>query len=139
MTKQIERSRELGWNRKICPLIQRALGGSGYWDTLVRKVQDRVYYHCKKMLNKEEDTCRTPSKDVLITMITSLDKLQTCRLLGLGEQHHRQNPLPPPAVRPPRGWQIPGDEKATPCWMPWRDLDETLVPERRWTTRRPAA
>ena len=41
---------------------------------LVKAVQDRVYYHCQKMMKKKEDA-EDATQDVLFTMIGSLDKL----------------------------------------------------------------
>ena len=42
---------------------------------LVKAVQDRVYYHCQKMMKKKEDA-EDATQDVLFTMIGSLDKLK---------------------------------------------------------------
>ena len=42
---------------------------------LVEAAQNRVYYHCKKMLKKEEDA-QDATQDVLLAMLTGLDKLR---------------------------------------------------------------
>ena len=61
---------------EVIALIPRCLSGDPEaQEALVLAVQDRVFYHCKKMLKKEEDA-QDATQDVLITMITGLDKLR---------------------------------------------------------------
>ena len=61
---------------KLLELIRRSREGvPDAQEELVRTAQNRVYYHCKKML-KHEETAWDAAQDVLLTMITSLDQLK---------------------------------------------------------------
>ena len=68
-------------------LIPRCVAGDGEArEALVVLTQDRVYYHCKKMLKNEEDALDA-TQEVLISMLT---KLGARGLLGLAELHDGQ-------------------------------------------------
>ena len=54
---------------------QGRMGEPQAQEALVRLAQNRVYYHCKKMLKNEADA-QDATQDVLIVMLTSLDKLK---------------------------------------------------------------
>ena len=61
---------------KLKDLIQKSIQGDRKaQETLVLAVQNKVYYHCKKMLKKEE-AAQDAAQDVLIVMLTSLNKLK---------------------------------------------------------------
>ena len=60
----------------LIQLIQRSRQGDPQaQEALVLAAQNRVYYHCKKMLKREEDA-QDAAQDVLIAMLTGLDKLK---------------------------------------------------------------
>ena len=60
----------------IIPVIQRCLAGDPQaQEELVAAAQNRVYYHCKKMLRNEEDALDA-SQEILISMYTKLHTLQ---------------------------------------------------------------
>lgn len=42
---------------------------------LIRETQQKIYYHCKKMLKNEQDA-QDATQDVLIAMLTGIDKLR---------------------------------------------------------------
>lgn len=44
-------------------------------EALIKAAQDRVYYHCKKIIKNEEDV-RDAVQDVLLSMLVNLDSLR---------------------------------------------------------------
>ena len=61
---------------KLAKLIEKCRqGDSSAQESLIMLTQDRVYYHCLKMMKNEQDA-QDAAQDVLITMITSLNKLR---------------------------------------------------------------
>ena len=61
---------------EMTELIARCLDGEGRaQEQLVLAVQDRVYYHCRKMLKNEQDALDV-TQDILIAMLTNLGKLR---------------------------------------------------------------
>ncbi|RHR04832.1 sigma-70 family RNA polymerase sigma factor, partial [Pseudoflavonifractor sp. AF19-9AC] len=114
----------------LTTLIQRAREGDpDAQDALVRKAQNRVYYHCKKMLNKEEDA-QDAVQDVLITMITSLDKLREPAAFWGWVNGITANRCRHLLSAPHKEWQIPEDEEGNSMLDAMENLDETLVPEK---------
>lgn len=95
----------------------------------MRKVQNRVYYHCKKMLGKEEDA-QDAVQDVLITMITSLDKLREPAAFWGWVNGITANRCRHLLCAPHKQWQIPEDEEGNSMLDTMENLDETLVPEK---------
>ena len=98
-------------------------------EDLMRAAQNRVYYHCKKML-KHEETAWDASQDVLLAMITSLDQLQepaafwgwvdgitADRCKHLLSTSHKER-------------QLPEDEEGSALLESVEDLEETLTPEK---------
>ena len=98
-------------------------------EELVRTAQNRVYYHCKKML-KHEETAWDASQDVLLAMITSLDQLQepaafwgwvdgitADRCKHLLSTSHKER-------------QLPEDEEGSALLESVEDLEETLTPDK---------
>ena len=60
---------------KLKELIRKSIqGDAAAQEALVLAVQNKVYYHCRKMLKREEDA-QDAAQDVLIAMLTGLDKL----------------------------------------------------------------
>ena len=63
-------------SRDLRRLIEQARTGvRSAQEALVAAAQDRVYYHCLKMLRRPEDA-QDAAQDVLIAMVTGLDKLR---------------------------------------------------------------
>ena len=98
-------------------------------EDLMRAAQNRVYYHCKKML-KHEETAWDASQDVLLAMITSLDQLQepaafwgwvdgitADRCKHLLSTSHKER-------------QLPEDEEGSALLESVEDLAETLTPDK---------
>lgn len=98
-------------------------------EDLMRAAQNRVYYHCKKML-KHEETAWDASQDVLLAMITSLDQLQepaafwgwvdgitADRCKHLLSTSHKER-------------QLPEDEEGSALLESVEDLEETLMPDK---------
>ena len=98
-------------------------------EELVRAAQNRVYYHCKKMLKHEEDA-RDAAQDVLLTMITNLDKLKEPAAFWGWVNGITANRCRHLLTAPHREWQIPEDEEGNSMLEHVEDLDETLVPDK---------
>ena len=113
----------------ITPLIQRCLNGDPQaQEELILSAQNRVYYHCKKMLKKEEDALDA-TQDVLISMLTNLDKLRDPGAfwgwLSAMTANHCRN-----ALRGHKELQIPVDEDGNSLLDTFENLDEQLVPDK---------
>ncbi|WP_294511621.1 sigma-70 family RNA polymerase sigma factor [uncultured Intestinimonas sp.] len=114
---------------ELTTLIQRARQGDpDAQDTLVRKVQDRVYYHCKKMLNTE-DAAQDATQDVLIAMLTNLDKLKEPAAFWGWVNGITANRCRHLLSAPHKEWQIPEDDAGNSMLDDLENLDETLMPE----------
>ena len=114
---------------ELTTLIQRARQGDpDAQDTLVREVQNRVYYHCKKMLNKE-DAAQDATQDVLIAMLTSLDKLKEPKAFWGWVNGITANRCRHLLSAPHKEWQIPEDDEGNSMLDDMENLDETLMPE----------
>ena len=61
---------------QLLTLIEKCRqGDQAAQEKLVVEAQDKVYYHCKKFLKNNADA-QDATQDVLITMLTSLEKLR---------------------------------------------------------------
>ncbi len=98
-------------------------------EELVRTVQNRVYYHCKKMLKNKEDAEDT-TQTVLMTMIASLDKLKEPAAFWAWVNGITANQCKHLLTAPHKEWQIPEDEEGNSMLESVENLDETLVPEK---------
>ena len=115
---------------KLLELIERSRQGeASAQEALVLAVQNRVYYHCKKMLKKEEDA-QDATQDVLITMLTSLDKLKEPAAFWGWVNGITANRCRHLLSAPRREWQVPEDEEGNSMLESVENLDETLVPEK---------
>ena len=113
----------------LTALIQRARQGDpDAQDALVRMVQNKVYYHCKKMLNKEEDA-QDAVQDVLIVMLTSLDKLKEPAAFWGWVNGITANRCRHLLSAPHKEWQIPEDDEGNSMLDGLENADKTLVPE----------
>ena len=115
---------------KLKDLIQKSIQGDGAaQETLVLAVQNKVYYHCKKMLKKEEDA-QDATQDVLVVMLTSLDKLKEPAAFWGWVNGITANRCRHLLSAPHKEWQIPENEEGDSLLDSVENLDETLVPEK---------
>ena len=95
----------------MSPVIRRCLSGDQQaQEELVLAAQNRVYYHCRKMLKPEEDALDA-TQEILISMLTRLDRLQDPEAfwgwLSAMTANHCRNVL----TRGRREAQIPEDDE----------------------------
>ena len=115
---------------KLEELIRRSIQGEEEaQEALVQAVQNKVYYHCKKMLKKEEDT-QDATQDVLIVMLSSLSKLREPAAFWGWVNGITANRCRHLLSAPHKEWQIPEDEEGVSLLDKAPNLDETLVPEQ---------
>lgn len=113
---------------RLLELIEKSREGDRQaQEELVVATQDRVYYHCKKMLKNEQDALDA-TQDVLIAMLTGLDKLKVpAAFFGWvnGITANRCKHLLTQGVTE---WQIPEDEEGHGLLETLETLDEASVP-----------
>ena len=110
----------LKWCREGNPYAQ---------EELVRITQNRIYFHCRKMLKQEQDALDA-TQDILIIVLTSLDKLRDPNAFwgwvsGITANHCKH-------LLTKRGqvWQIPEDEEGNSMLDQVEDLDQQRVPDQ---------
>ena len=121
----------------MTPVIRRCLAGDQQaQEALVLAAQNRVFYHCKKMLKHEEDALDA-TQEVLISMLTKLDKLQDPEAfwgwLSAMTANHCRNILSRAAGRP----RSRRTTRATACWTRSRIRMNRRCRTKPWTTMRP--
>ena len=114
----------------MTPVIRRCLSGEQQaQEELVLAAQNRVYYHCKKMLKHEEDALDA-TQEILISMLTRLDRLQDPEAfwgwLSAMTANHCRNVL----TRGHREAQIPEDDEGNSLLDAFENLDEQSVPDK---------
>lgn len=114
----------------MSPVIRRCLsGGQQAQEELVLAAQNRVYYHCRKMLKHEEDALDA-TQEILISMLTRLDRLQDPEAfwgwLSAMTANHCRNVL----TRGRREAQIPEDNEGNSLLDAFESLDEQTVPDK---------
>ena len=114
----------------MSPVIRRCLSGEQQaQEELVLAAQNRVYYHCKKMLKHEEDALDA-TQEILISMLTRLDRLQDPEAfwgwLSAMTANHCRNVL----TRGHREAQIPEDDEGNSLLDAFENLDEQSVPDK---------
>ena len=114
----------------MSPVIRRCLSGDQQaQEELVLAAQNRVYYHCRKMLKHEEDALDA-TQEVLISMLTRLDRLQDPEAfwgwLSAMTANHCRNVL----TRGRREAQIPEDDEGNSLLDAFESLDEQTVPDK---------
>src|SRR5699024_11034545 len=115
---------------KLKDLIQKSIQGDREaQETLVLAVQNKVYYHCKKMLKKEE-AAQDAAQDVLIVMLTSLNRLKEPAAFWGWVNGITANRCRHLLSSPHKEWQIPEDEEGNSMLDSMENLDEQLVPEK---------
>lgn len=121
---------------ELIRLIPRCQTGDAQaQEALVLAVQNRVFYHCKKML-KNEDDALDATQEVLISMLTKLDTLKEPAAfwgwLSAMTANYCRNAL----SRGHREVQIPEAEEATANLTPWKPWMSRPSPTRHWTVMR---
>ena len=114
----------------MTPVIRRCLSGDQQaQEELVLAAQNRVYYHCKKMLKHQEDALDA-TQEVLISMLTRLNSLQDPEAfwgwLSAMTANHCRNVL----TRGRREAQIPEDDEGNSLLDAFESLDEQTVPDK---------
>ena len=114
----------------MSPVIRRCLSGDQQaQEELVLAAQNRVYYHCRKMLKHEEDALDA-TQEILISMLTRLDRLQDPEAfwgwLSAMTANHCRNVL----TRGRREAQIPEDDEGNSLLDAFESLDEQTVPDK---------
>ena len=114
----------------MSPVIRRCLSGDQQaQEELVLAAQNRVYYHCRKMLKHEEDALDA-TQEILISMLTRLDRLQDPEAfwgwLSAMTANHCRNVL----TRGRRESQIPEDDEGNSLLDTFENLDEQAVPDK---------
>ena len=114
----------------VAGLIARCReGDSQAQEALILAVQNRIYYHCKKML-KNEDDALDATQEVLISMLGKLDTLKEPAAfwgwLSAMTANHCRNAL----TRGSREVQIPEDENGNSLLDTYETLDDQAVPDK---------
>ena len=114
----------------MSPVIRRCLSGDQQaQEELVLAAQNQVYYHCRKMLKHEEDALDA-TQEILISMLTRLDRLQDPEAfwgwLSAMTANHCRNVL----TRGRREAQIPEDDEGNSLLDAFESLDEQTVPDK---------
>ena len=115
---------------EVLALIPRCLAGEEEARTaLVLAVQNRIFYHCKKMLRNEDDALDA-TQEILIAMLTKLDSLKEPDAfwgwLSAMTANYCRNVL----RRGGREVQIPEDEEGNSLLDTFETLDAQTVPDK---------
>ena len=114
----------------VSPVICRCLSGdTAAQEELVLAAQNRVYYHCIKMLKNEENALDA-TQEVLISMLTKLDGLQNPDAfwgwLSAMTANYCRNVL----TRGRHEVQIPEDDEGHSLLDTFENLDDQTVPDK---------
>lgn len=114
----------------MAPIVRRCLAGDAQaQEELILAAQNRVYYHCKKMLKHEEDALDA-TQEVLISMLTKLSSLQQPEAfwgwLSAMTANYCRNVL----TRGRKEDQFPEDEEGNSMQDSIENLDEQRVPDK---------
>ncbi len=115
---------------KLAKLIEKCRqGDSSAQESLIMLTQDRVYYHCLKMMKNEQDA-QDAAQDVLITMITSLNKLRDPAAFWGWVNGITANRCKHLLTSPHKEWQIPEDEDGDSMLDSMENIDDSIVPDK---------
>lgn len=115
---------------ELIALLERCKAGDQTaQEKLVVETQNKVYYHCKKFLKNEEDA-QDAAQDVLITMLTSLEKLREPAAFWGWLNGITANRCKHLLTRGTREWQIPEDEEGNSMLDSIETLDDQAIPDR---------
>lgn len=98
-------------------------------EKLVVETQNKVYYHCKRFLKNDEDA-QDATQDVLITMLTSLDKLREPAAFWGWLNGITANRCKHLLTQGTKEWQIPEDEEGNSMLDSMETLDDQTVPDK---------
>lgn len=98
-------------------------------EKLVAETQNKVYYHCKRFLKNEQDA-QDATQDVLITMLTSLDKLRQPAAFWGWLNGITANRCKHILTQGTREWQIPEDDEGNSMLDSIETLDDQTVPDK---------
>ncbi len=116
--------------KNMTAVIARCLNGdAAAQEELVLAVQNRVYYHCRKML-KDEDRALDLTQDVLLAMLTKLHTLQQPEYFWTWLGGITANLCRNAINRGPREMQIPEDEEGNSLLDTYETLDEQTIPDK---------
>ena len=116
--------------RDVTSLIARCReGDTQAQEALVLAVQNRVYYHCKKMLRHEDDALDA-TQEVLISMLRKLDTLKEPAAFWGWLSAMTANQCRNALSRGPREVQFPVDEEGNSLLDTYETLDEQAVPDQ---------
>lgn len=115
---------------ELITLIEQCRAGDpDAQEKLVTETQSKVYYHCKKFLKNEEDA-QDAAQDVLIAMITSLDKLREPAAFWGWVNSITARRCKFLLTRGTKEWQIPEDEDGNSMLDSIETLDDQTVPDK---------
>lgn len=115
---------------ELTRLIQKSLEGDRQaQEKLAEAAQNRVYYHCKKILKNEQDALDA-TQDVLITIVTGLDKLREPAAFWGWVNGITANRCRRLLSRRPEEWQIPEDDEGNSMLDGVETLDDQTVPDK---------
>lgn len=115
---------------ELIALLERCKAGDQTaQEKLVMETQNKVYYHCKKFLKNEEDA-QDAAQDVLITMLTSLEKLREPAAFWGWLNGITANRCKHILTRGTREWQIPEDEEGNSMLDSIETLDDQVIPDK---------
>lgn len=121
-------------NKDLTAIIARCLNGdTRAQEELVLAVQNRVYYHCRKML-KDEDRAFDLTQEVLMVMLTKLDTLREPEAFRGWLSGITANLCRNAINRGPREVQIPEDEEGNSLLDTYETLDQRSVPDKMLDT-----
>lgn len=110
-------------------LIEKSRAGDRQaQEELVTAVQDRVYYHCRKML-KNPDDAKDAAQDILLSMLSGLGSLQKPAAFWGWLNRMTSNICRKRLSRSRRELPLWGEEPGAPLF-PQEDLDDQIVPDR---------
>ncbi len=116
--------------RDMTDVIARCLEGDECaQEELILAVQNRVYFHCRKMIKHEEDA-QDLTQEVLIAMLTNLDKLKRPESFWTWLGGITANLCRNAVNRGHKELQIPEDEEGNNLLDSYEDLDEQKVPDK---------
>ena len=117
-------------SEKIIPVIRRCLAGdAAAQEELILAAQSKVYYYCKRMLKQEEDA-QDATQEVLISMLTKLDRLQQPEAFWGWLSAIAVNYCRNLVSRDRRESQIPEDEEGNSLLDAFETSDEQTVPDK---------
>ena len=115
---------------KLLDLIEKSkLGDRSAQEQLVMTAQNKVYYHCKKFLKNEEDA-QDATQDVLITMLTNLEKLREPAAFWGWLNRITANRCRHLLTQGPKEWQIPEGEDGGSMLDGIETLDDQAIPDQ---------